>query len=132
MLHTTVQAAALWGGLLVLLLFTLSGAAAGRRRHHRIAMGDGGQPDLAVAVRAFGNAAEYIPAGLCCLIMLAMLDTPVSLIHAVGGMMFTGRLVHALAMINRHGLSMARGLGMTLTWLSLLVSGVALIVWSVL
>lgn len=132
MMVATIQAAALWGGMLILLLFALSGAAAGRRRHHRISIGDGGQPDLAVAVRAFGNAAEYIPAGLCGLILLAFLGTPSALIHTVGGLLFAGRLIHAVAMFYQRGLSMVRALGMTLTWLSLLISGVSLIVWSVL
>ena len=128
----TIQAAALWGGILILLLFVLSGAAAGRRRHHRIAIGDGGQDDLAWAVRAFGNATEYIPAGLCGLILLAFLGTPPAMIHTVGALMFAGRVLHALAMFYQRGLSLARALGMTLTWLSLLITGVSLIVWSVL
>ena len=132
MIPSTIQAAALWGGILILLLFVLSGLAAGRRRQMRIPFGDGGQPELSVAVRAFGNATEYIPAGLCGLILLAFLDTPALLIHVVGGLMFTGRLIHAAALLYLPGLSLARAAGMSLTWLALLIAGVSLIAWSVL
>ncbi|WP_292042265.1 MULTISPECIES: MAPEG family protein [unclassified Brevundimonas] len=132
MIPSTIQAAALWGGLLILLLFVLSGTAAGRRRRHRIAFGDGGQPDLAVASRAFGNAAEYIPAGLCGLILLALLGVPTPLIHTVGALLLTGRLIHALALLYQSGLTLARATGMTLTWLAMLITGVSLIAWSVL
>ena len=132
MIPSTIQAAALWGGILILLLFVLSGMAAGRRRTLRIPFGDGGQNDLSVAVRAFGNATEYIPAGLCGLILLAFLDTPPALIHLVGGLMFAGRVIHAGAVLYLPGLSLARAAGMTLTWLSMLIAGISLIAWSVL
>lgn len=131
MVPSTIQAAALWGGLLILLLFVLSGTAAGRRRRHRIAMGDGGQQDLAVASRAFGNASEYIPAGLCSLILLGFLGVPTPLIHTVGALLFAGRIIHAAALLFQSGLTLARATGMTLTWLSMLIAGVSLIVWSV-
>lgn len=132
MLPSSIQAAALWGGMLILLLFVLSGIAAGRRRQLRIPLGDGGHSDLSVVIRAFGNASEYIPAGLCGLILLAFLDTPPLLIHVVGALMFTGRLIHAAALLYLPGLSLARAAGMTLTWLSMLIAGVSLIAWSVL
>lgn len=131
MVPSTIQAAALWGGLLILLLFVLSGTATGRRRRHRIAIGDGGQHDLAIASRAFGNAAEYIPAGLCGLILLAFLGVPTPLIHTVGALLFSGRLIHALSILHQSGLTLARAIGMTLTWLSMLITGVSLIAWSV-
>lgn len=131
MMATTVQAAALCCSFLMLLLFVLSGTAAGRRRRHRIAIGTDGNTELAVAVRAFGNAAEYIPAGMAALILLALLNAPLPLIHTVGALLMAGRTVHACGILYMPGLSLTRAIGMTLTWLSMLIAGVSLLVWSV-
>jgi uncharacterized membrane protein YecN with MAPEG domain len=58
------HAAALWVGLHVLLLLTLSLLVVRLRQKHKVALGDEGIPELARAIRAFGNASEYIPVGL--------------------------------------------------------------------
>ena len=128
----TIQAAALWGGLLILQLFVLSGVVVRFRRKHLIEFGDGGQRDLICATRAFANAAEYITAGMCGLILLAFLRAPAMLIHAVGGMLFAGRVIHALGLLFQEGPSLGRSIGMILTWLSLLVAALGLIAWSIL
>lgn len=128
----TIQAAALWGGLLILLLFVLSGVVVRRRRQHLIEFGDGGVRELVCASRAFSNATEYIPAGMCGLILLAFLGAPAMLIHAVGGMLFVGRVIHALGLLFQDGPSLGRSIGMILTWLSLLVAALSLIAWSIL
>lgn len=128
----TIQAAALWGGLLILLLFVLSGVVVRRRRQHLVEFGDGGVRELVCATRAFSNAAEYIPAGMCGLILLAFLGAPAMLIHAVGGMLFAGRVIHALGLLFQEGPSLGRSIGMILTWLSLLVAALSLIAWSIL
>ena len=64
------EAAALWSGLLLLLLVVLSMRVALTRRSRRVSLGDGGDPDLALKSRVFGNAAEWMrgssePGGPC-------------------------------------------------------------------
>ena len=86
----SIQAATLWGGLLILLLLVLSSVVVSRRRRHLIEFGDGGNPEMTPAVRAFGNAAEYIPAGICGLILLAFVGAPPLLIHGVGAGLHRG------------------------------------------
>lgn len=127
----SIQAAALWGGLLILLLFVLSGVVVRRRRQHMVEFGDGGVRELVCATRAFANAAEYVPAGLCGLILLAFVGAPAFLIHGVGGVLFAGRVIHALGLLYQRGPSFGRSTGMMLTWLALLVAAVSLIAWSV-
>ena len=68
----SARAAALWGGLLILLLITLSGLVVRQRQRLRIGYGDGEAPELMAASRAFGNAAEYAPAGMAALALMAM------------------------------------------------------------
>ena len=127
----SIQAATLWGGLLILLMLVLSGVVVSRRRLHMIEFGDGEEREKTCAVRAFANAAEYVPAGMCGLILLAFVGAPPLLIHGVGGVLFVGRAFHALGLLFQRGPSLGRSIGMVLTWLALLVAAVSLIAWSV-
>lgn len=128
---TAVQAAALWSGILILLLIGLSGLVVRRRFRHQISLGDAGNPDMAVAARAFGNASEYVPAGLVALILMALIGAPVLLIHGVGATLALGRIIHALGLMLQRGPSLGRVLGMLLTWIALLVGAVTLIAFAV-
>ncbi len=70
------HAAALWVGLHVLLPLTLSLLVVRLRQKHKVALGDEGIPELARAIRAFGNASEYVPVGLAAIIVLALVGAP--------------------------------------------------------
>lgn len=128
---TAIQAAALWSGVLILILLGLSGLVVRRRRRHQISFGDAGNPEMTSAARAFGNATEYIPAGLIALILLALIGAPASLIHAIGATLVVGRLIHALGLMFQKGPSLGRVLGMLMTWIALLVGAVSLIAFAV-
>src|SRR5690606_9333709 len=92
---TAVQAASLWSGLLILLLVALSARVVMGRQKHRVVLGDGGNDDMVLRGRVFGNAAEYIPVGIGALAVLTLLGLPAYCIHAVGGVLFLGRILHA-------------------------------------
>lgn len=124
---TPIQAASLWSGLMILLLAILSVGVVLARRKHRVVLGDGGVSQVSVASRVFGNAAEYVPAGVGALALLALLGMPVTAIHAVGGVLFLGRLIHAVGLNDRKP-TVARVLGMSLTYLALFTAGAMLLV----
>lgn len=124
---TATQAAALWSGLLILLLIVLSVGVVLARRKHRVLLGDGGVAQLTVAGRVFGNAAEYVPAGIGGLALLALLGMPVMAVHAVGGVLFVGRLSHAVSLNDRTP-TLGRVVGMALTYLALFTAGGMLVV----
>ena len=132
MTMVSIHAAGLWSGLLILLLLTLSGLTVRRRRRHLVAFGDGGNEDLTSASRAFGNAAEYIPAGLVALTLLALTGANPLMIHVIGGTLMAGRIVHAVGLIFQKGPSLGRVAGMILTYLALIVAAVSLIAYGVL
>lgn len=115
---------AIYAGVNILLLVFLAFRVVGARRKHKVTLGDGGNPAVLQAMRAHGNAAEYIPAGLVGLFLLAVLE-PVStlVVQAIGGALTAGRLAHAIGLSTSSGLSAGRALGMVLTWLSLLATG---------
>lgn len=124
------HAAALWAGCLLLVLLVLSALAVRQRQRHGVSLGDGGIEALARATRAFGNAAEYIPAGLGALAILALAGARPLVVHGVGVLLLFGRVAHAWGLSTHAGLSPGRTIGMILTWLAFLVAGVLLLFYS--
>lgn len=123
MFMTAFHAAGLWAGLMILLMTILGFRVIANRRKHRVLFGDGGVPQVTVATRAFGNAAEYVPVGIGALILMAFLGYQVWTIHAVGGVLFLGRLIHGLGLSHGKGPGPARMIGMILTMLALIAAG---------
>ena len=124
---TAAQAAALWSGLLILLLVALSIRVVMGRQKHRVVLGDGGNDDMVLRSRVFGNAAEYIPVGIAALAALTLLGMPAWTIHAVGGALFLGRLLHASGLTAGKP-TPGRLLGMVLTYLALIAAAGMLLV----
>ena len=125
---TAIEAAGFWSGLLILLLVGLSFRVIANRRRHRVLFGDGGVQQMTVASRAFGNAAEYIPAGAAALILLALTGQTAMVIHIVGGVLFAGRLIHGVGLSHGKGPGPGRMIGMILTVFALVGAAGLLVV----
>ena len=126
---TPMQAVALWAGLNLLFLIYISARVGRARFATKTNLGDGGHPEMIRAIRTQGNYVEYAPAALLGLFILASLGANVVLIHALGGVFLFARISHLL------GLGMdvwprGRLVGTLLTMLTLLATGVALIVFA--
>src|SRR3954470_8672711 len=109
------HAAALWIGLCLILLLVLSVLVVRQRRRHGVELGDAEIPELTRAIRAFGNATEYVPGGLVALVALAMPGAQPLLVHGVGFVLFAGRLIHAISLSRSGAASQARSAGVFLT-----------------
>jgi len=79
------QAAAMWSGVMILLLVVLGARVAMARRGNKVLLGDGGNARVLLASRVFGNASEYIPAGIGALALLGM---PSYVLHGLGAALF--------------------------------------------
>ena len=121
------HAAALWAGLHLFLLLILSLLVVRLRQKHKVALGDEGLPELARAIRAFGNATEYVPTGVAALAVLAVAGASPLTIHVVGFVLFAGRAIHAFGLSTNGGASIGRSVGMVATWLAYIFAGVALL-----
>jgi uncharacterized membrane protein YecN with MAPEG domain len=123
-----LETAALYAGVNILILLVLSVMVAMGRRTHKIVLGDGGNDRFSRAVRAHGNASEYIPAGIVGLVTLALFDpaTPVWLLHASGLSLTVGRILHAVG-LHTGALNAGRVLGIALTWIAFLLIGGGLV-----
>ena len=129
-ISAAARAAALWAALLILTLLGLSLAVVRQRQRHGVMFGDGGVPELAQAIRAFGNAAEYIPPGLIGLTVMAMVGAPALAVHAAGFILFAGRAAHAVGLSRESGPSRLRSIGMVLTWVDYILTAVALLIFA--
>ena len=125
------HAAALWAGLNLILMLALSVRVVRTRRAQQIGLGHGESPELERAVRAFGNASEYIPAALAALVLLAVLEVSPGLIHALGLTFTVGRIAHAVGLSRSGGASLGRTVGVIATWLVYLTAAVFLLVYAI-
>jgi uncharacterized membrane protein YecN with MAPEG domain len=122
-----LEVAALDAGANILILLVLAYLVASGRRRHKIVLGDAGNQAFQRIVRAHANAAEYIPAGLVGIVLLALFEgSPLWLLHASGFSLTAGRIAHGVG-LNAGVLNAGRVVGIMLTWLSYLLIGGGLI-----
>lgn len=104
---------ALAGILVVALAFNVSL----RRRAYGIGLGTGERPQLAAAVRAHGNAVEYLPIAIGMLLVLELNGAPAWLLHGLGLLLLAGRAAHAQGLlVHGGGVSPGRFFGALITW----------------
>lgn len=125
------HAAALWAGLHIILLLVLSVLVTRQRRKHRVEIGDGGVASLNQAIRAFGNATEYVPAALVGLGILALVAAPPLLIHPIGLVLFAGRVLHAVGLSRSTEATWPRAAGVLATWVSYVAIAAALLFYAI-
>lgn len=124
---TPTEWAAVYAGLNILILLWLAFMTVSARRSQKVLLGDGGNPIMQRAMRAHANAAEYIPAGLAGLILLAWLQaTPIWLLHAVGMSLTLGRILHGIGLSTGER-NAGRIFGTLLTWTAYGLCGFGLI-----
>lgn len=123
-----LEVAALYAGVNILILLVLAVLVVAGRRKHKITLGHGDNEAFTRAVRAHANAAEYIPAGLVGIVLLALFDpaTPIWLLHAAGISLTLGRILHGWG-LHTGTLNFGRMFGMVLTWTSYALIGGGLI-----
>ncbi|APG02823.1 hypothetical protein BJI69_02120 [Luteibacter rhizovicinus DSM 16549] len=105
----------LYAALLTLLILGLAVRVMLIRRRTRIGLGDGGDRSVACAIRAHGNAVEYVPLALMLLLVLELDQTVPLLLHAFGIALLLARVVHAIGLSRAAGNSPGRAVGAGLT-----------------
>jgi uncharacterized protein len=109
---------ALYAGINIALLLVLALLVVGGRQRTKVSLGHGEDEGLLRVTRVHGNAAEYIPAGLVGLAILATFnpEVPPWAIHVGGASLTLGRVLHAIGLYGKSGLSLGRSVGTLLTW----------------
>lgn len=89
----------IYAGILALLIVWLSLNVIKLRRANKVRLGDGGIPQLQNAIRAQGNATEYVPIALVLLVLLEFSGAYPLLVHLGGAAIIIGRLLHAKGLL---------------------------------
>jgi hypothetical protein len=120
----TALYAALQGIVMLALLIPL-----GRLRSRtNVSLYDGGNPELAVAIRRHANWTEYVPFALLLMALLELNGAPAGLLHGLGIALLAGRISHPFGMDATVMRRPARGIGAGVTMLVITVAVVALLV----
>lgn len=94
MLHVT----ALYAGILGLMSMAIAFQAGRLRGSTKIAVGDGGDPDLLLAMRRHSNFIEYVPLALILIGILELNGVSATAVHALGAGLVVARAAHAIGL----------------------------------
>jgi len=119
----------IYAALLALLIIWLALQVIKLRRAKRVRLGDGGEPELQWAIRAHGNATEYIPVSLILLVLLELNGAHMAVVHSSGIAMLAGRLLHAKGMLGDN--LRYRVLGMQVTIFTIIGLAIANLAYAV-
>jgi len=127
-----LKAAAIYIALNALILLALSyNVGRHRARTDSLTPGAMGDEILVRAIRAHGNAGEYMPLAMLMLVVLALLNAPLALIHGLGAAFTVGRLAHAAGMFRDKHPNAVRFTGNLLTGLVYLIGSLSCIYYAV-
>ncbi len=118
---TSLNVTGFYAGLLALLLIVLAINIIRLRFQFKVGIGDGGQTPLAKAIRIHGNFIEYIPLALLLLACYEVSGANVIFLHALGSILFIGRVLHAIGLTKSTGVSKQRQIGMMSTFIVILI-----------
>jgi uncharacterized protein len=90
-----IAAVALYAGLNAVILLVLTRHVVRLRLRLKIAIGDGGNPAMARAMRGQANFTELAPMALLLLLLAALLGAPGWVIHLFGVVLTVARAIHA-------------------------------------
>jgi uncharacterized membrane protein YecN with MAPEG domain len=117
----------IYAALLAILIVGLSLNVIKLRQMGQVILGDGDNLELQSAIRAQGNATEYIPISLILLLLLELSKGHWSLLHIGGIVLLTGRLIHARGLLK--GNLRFRVLGMQLTLFNIIYLAIANLIY---
>jgi uncharacterized membrane protein YecN with MAPEG domain len=122
------QMVAFYAAINAFIMLALAMLVVRARAKTRTEIGDNADPSMIGPLRAHANNTEYVPLAILLLLILYSLGANVFVIHAVGGTLTLGRLLHAFGLSRNVGTSVPRFLGMILTWLAYIIA-IAATLW---
>lgn len=114
-----------YAGILGLIMIALAFGVIRLRTKHKVALGDGGHPDLEKAVRAHGNFVENVPLAIIIMYILEASQIPEMALYAYGTILILARVLHAHSIY--HSILKLRVFSMMASILLLAAGSVALI-----
>ena len=110
------------------LIFIVLGFNVGRvRGKTKVSLNDGGNLELAVAIRQHANFTESVPLALILLALLELNGSAKTLVHSLGAVLVIARVIHPFGLDPNNGQKPARGIGAGATFLVILISALVLL-----
>ena len=131
MLSSGIAIVAVYGAINCLLILVLAYVVGHNRgRLNALEPGATGDATLTRAIRAHGNATEFIPAALFLLLTLALLSASTALLHVLGAGFTVGRIAQAAGMMREKHPNAIRFVGNLFTGLVYLVGSGSLVYYA--
>ena len=89
---------ALYAGILGLMAVAIAFRCGMLRGRFDVSLGDGGHPELLLAIRRHGNFAEWVPLALILIGILELEGVTARAIHALGAVLVLSRISHAVGL----------------------------------
>jgi len=105
----------LYAAILALIQVKLTLNVVKIRRGQKISIGDGGDEALARAMRVHGNFIETVPIALILILIAEFSGGPFWALHAFGGALVLGRILHMIGLSSAQAPGKFRFYGMVLT-----------------
>ena len=87
--------------LTAILMVVLGMRVALSRPKYKVSLGDGGNDQMNVILRGFGNLIEYAPIVLLLLLMMEMKGISQEMLHLYGGLFILFRIVHPISLFGK-------------------------------
>jgi uncharacterized membrane protein YecN with MAPEG domain len=116
---------ALYASILGVLGFVLAARVIAGRVKHAVEIGDAGNEDMVLRIRAFGNFVEYVPLVLVLSALAEGTGTPRWSVHAIGLALLCGRVLHGWGLSRTRRFNALRFAGTNFTFAALLGAAAA-------
>jgi uncharacterized membrane protein YecN with MAPEG domain len=123
-----VPITAIYAGVLGLMFLALEIPIGLMRTRGNVSLGDGGNPDLTVAIRRHANFVEHVPLALLLMALLELNGAGHTLLYVLGALLVLARLIHPFGLDIHVMRRPPRGLGAATTSLVILVAS-AVLIW---
>ncbi|WP_162651495.1 MAPEG family protein [Lentilitoribacter sp. Alg239-R112] len=95
-----VEITPLYGALTAILMAILSTRAGLMRGKYKIALGDGGNKELALNIRRFGNLSEYAAMVIVLMLLMELNGASAKMLHTYGSIFIALRLIHPIVLFS--------------------------------
>ena len=116
----------IFAAVLAIMYIQLSFRVINLRKKKKISLGDGGDSALNAAIRTHGNFIEYVPFSLILLFLVEYQGLSSHYCYVLGLMLVVGRICHSYALAENQ--LKFRVIGMGLTFLTMILSAVLLLI----
>ena len=98
---TPILITPIYAAMLAILMAVLSTRVGILRGKYNVALGDGGEPGLALPIRHFGNLSEYAAMAVVVLLLMELRGVDAFWLHLYGGGLVVLRLLHPVVLFDR-------------------------------